>query len=307
MEKLDGFELKKCRTGDGPAKNRRLDEMQKMNELIIGISAPKGNEARYLSPHEVDSLLMECDEVLRGVILIALYTGMTQKEILPLSWSQIDLKRREIAISSLYTLPLNKIAMNILQENLDGADKSGYVFASENGEMLSNHDIGRALRVASSAAGIGMVRFHDLRYTFAANLLRAGVDCHLVGRMLEHKTAGAPVSPLRLIAKPLRRAIESLDKINIYGANEYRVYLKVPVKNMDEYDAVIDRLNYINETWDNDGSYKPHGWVMRTKKDAFELGNKLKKEFADIPGTSWHVTNGPGKRLSYAELIDFDK
>jgi len=164
------------------------------------------------------------------------------------------------------------------------------------------------LRAASSKAGIVAIRFHDLRHTFAANLFRAGVDCYLVGRLLGQRTAGTLVRPLRSLAKLLSRSIDALDKMNLYGTAQYFVTLEVWVRNEKEENAVNDRLQKIHETWEINGSYEHHGWVMKTKKDAFELGHKLMNEFEDFPHKIWRVTNGVGgKILPYKELRNFDE
>jgi hypothetical protein len=296
--------------GNARLKSRKLDDMQKKKERNKDTNVPKSGGARYFSPHEVISLLRECDKWSRDVVLFALSTGVRRGDILSLKWSQVDLKHRELMISNLYALPLNGTAMNILKAKLDNADKAGFVFLADNGEMINYHYIVRALRSSSSKAGIDMIRLHDLRHTLAANLFKAGVDCYIVGGLLGHKTAGTPVRHLRSIPKLLRRAIEALDKKNLYGTAEYCVTLLVLVGSAAERDAVKDKLNKINEVWDsvgNGGSSHPE-WVVKTKKDALELDNKLKEEFKDFPGTLWYVTNGVGgERMPYKELIDFDE
>ena len=197
--------LERCQTCGRPLHKGRPDE--KMQQ-------PKSFGVRCLSQHEVDSLLRACNGRLRNIVLFALNTGILQMDILSLMWSQVDLDYMEIEIKGLI-LPLNETAINILKDRLEKANKSGCVFTSGNGHIISSRNINHALRTASRKAGINTVRLYDLRNDFAARLFEAGVDGYVIGRLLGHKTAGTPVRPLCAIAELMRQAVEALDEMSL--------------------------------------------------------------------------------------------
>ena len=97
----------------------------------------------------------------------------------------------------------------------------GLLFPGPNGDFLSRQAVYDCLQRVSKNAGIGPIRVHDLRHTFAALALEAGVDVRTVQGILGHAT---PEFTLRVYAyvndhmrktaaQKLEIAIGTLDKI----------------------------------------------------------------------------------------------
>jgi integrase len=53
---------------------------------------------RYLTRREYDRLLAAASPMMRSIIALAVNIGMRRSELLGLTWSQIDLDRREITL-----------------------------------------------------------------------------------------------------------------------------------------------------------------------------------------------------------------
>ncbi len=76
---------------------------------------------------------------------------------------------------------LNKLAKN----RHPGAD-DGFLFPRY-ARTRSPHDIAVCWRVVCEDAGLGKLRLHDLRHTFASQAVMSGKNLPLVGRLLEHR------------------------------------------------------------------------------------------------------------------------
>ena len=62
------------------------------------------------------------------------------------------------------------------------------MFASESGEPLDRHHMGRSFKALLERADLPRVRFHDLRHTCATLLLSKNVNPKRVSEMLDHPT-----------------------------------------------------------------------------------------------------------------------
>jgi integrase len=65
-------------------------------------------------------------------------------------------------------------------------EDSGFVFASPVGTALEQRNVTREFRVLIVAAGLPVVRFHDMRHTAATLLLAQGVDPRTIMETLGH-------------------------------------------------------------------------------------------------------------------------
>ena len=67
----------------------------------------------------------------------------------------------------------------------------------------------RGRKLWPKAVHVGM-RFHDLRHTFATELLRCGVDVHRVQRLMRHSDVRVTTGPYgHLIVEDLRAAVDA--------------------------------------------------------------------------------------------------
>ena len=86
-----------------------------------------------------------------------------------------------------------------------------YVFHDGKGNRI--RDIRKSFVTALNGAEIEDFRFHDLRHTFASNLVMEGVDLATVRELLGHKSIEMTLRYSHLSHDHKEKAIKTLDKI----------------------------------------------------------------------------------------------
>ena len=157
----------------------------------------------YWSPEQVDTFLSKNeDDPLFLVYALALNTGMRRGELLGLCWDKVNLQDWRIEISRIRDryglknttktgiirhLPLNDIAWGILNELSENKNHREFVFAYEDGSLPSvPHISDRYFKRAVKRAEVPLIRFHDLRTTYASNFVMAGGDVFVLSKLLGH-------------------------------------------------------------------------------------------------------------------------
>jgi integrase len=149
-------------------------------------------------------------------LMVALHSGMRLTEQFKLTWSGVDLKRKQLSLyktknSKPKHLPLNSVALAALQE-LHDHKKPGEprVFMSKYGQPLGNPR--KWFIPALEEAGIEEFTWHDLRHTFASRLVMAGVDLRTVQQLMGHKTIAMTIRYSHLAPEHQLDAVERLVK-----------------------------------------------------------------------------------------------
>lgn len=148
---------------------------------------------RFLSQDEQAALLAACHHCSWPktylLVLLALTTGGRRGELLRLTWSDIDFVRREAKLATTKngkprTLPLTK---RVIQELMRFRESGGLVFPSTV-SRTQPFEPRQNWYTAVARAGIGHLRFHDLRHTAASNLAHAGRNLFEIGDLLGHSS-----------------------------------------------------------------------------------------------------------------------
>jgi integrase len=147
----------------------------------------------------------------RGIMLLALYTGMRRGELFKLKWSHVDFDRRFIRIigpkgGTDQTIPLNQAARKVLESH---PRISEFVFPGEKGKQRAS--VQRASRRIRKAAGLSPTfrPLHGLRHAFASRLASSGqVDMYTLQKLLTHKSPVMTQRYAHLRDESLRRASE---------------------------------------------------------------------------------------------------
>jgi integrase len=182
----------------GETKRERFltsDELSRLGEAL-----EDAEEANTASPF-----------VIAAIRLLAL-TGARLSEILELKWSIVDLERGVIRLpdskTGAKTLYLNAPALEILQR-LPRVEGNSYVIVGQkrHARLVNLQKPWRRIR---NAAGLGDVRIHDLRHSFASVAVAGGMSLPMIGALLGHSQPQTTHRYAHLAADPLRTASEAV-------------------------------------------------------------------------------------------------
>jgi integrase len=202
IEKVQAYQMQRAKTVKPATANRSLAILRRTFNLGIRWGLVKENPVakvdlfpesrgrmRFLSREEQQSLLDCCSKRLRDVVLVALRTGMRRGELLGLRKQDLDFNRGLIILTKTKTdrgrqVPMTDEVKTVLARLAFGRQDDEHIFRNRwNGPYQQP----RAEFVkAMGKAGIKDFRFHDLRHTYASDLVMAGVDIFTVSKLLGH-------------------------------------------------------------------------------------------------------------------------
>lgn len=162
-----------------------------------------------------------------AAIRLLLLTGARKSEILGLKWEWVDFERGCLRLPDSKTgakaIPLGAPALELLA-SLARIEGSPFVFPAEkgNGHLIGVPKVWQRIR---ALAGLGDVRLHDLRHSFASFAVASGNSLYLVGKVLGHRQARTTEvyahvhdDPLRAVADRTAAGIASALKGGAAGA-----------------------------------------------------------------------------------------
>jgi integrase len=134
---------------------------------------------RWLSREEADRLLMFCPPHLAAIVRFGLATGCRAREITGLEWSRVDLTRSTAWLDHTKNgtprgVPLNRDAVNVLEGERGKHPEYCFTFR---GQPIRYELTNTAWQNAVAKAGLGDLRFHDLRHTWASWHRQSGTSC----------------------------------------------------------------------------------------------------------------------------------
>jgi integrase len=174
-------------------------------------------DLQFLTPRELDAVIAVIPDVvvdrdslgpvLRLVILAAGTTGVRQSELLGMRWRDIDAVAQRVRIRNAWVrgensgegksdlstsrlVPMtDRLALELRKWRLRTVfgDDDELVFGHpELGTPLDRTKVTRRFKKACREAGVRVIRFHDLRHTFATTLAAAGVPLRTIAEYLGH-------------------------------------------------------------------------------------------------------------------------
>ncbi|MDU0458529.1 MAG: site-specific integrase [Geobacteraceae bacterium] len=199
----------------------------------VKIITENNRRLRYLSIEESAALLNACDKHLKPIITFALNTGCRRGEILGLTWDRIDLKHGFILLDDTKSgkrreIPINANVRAALQGIVRRIDVQ-YVFVNpetvterppvrEGGKKRPAsgryYDVKKSFATACRKAGIKDFHFHDLRHTFASQLVMNGVDITTVSKLLGHANLTMTLRYAHLAPDHLQSAVDVLSRLS---------------------------------------------------------------------------------------------
>ena len=224
---IETFKIKRRKEVKPASVNRELACLKHMYNMAIKWGYVKKNPVRevklfkennerlrYLSEEEEEALIEACVPHLRPIVIVALNTGMRKGEIFGLKWKSVDFRNHTIRIEKSKNnesriVPMNELVYEVLRKQRK-LNNQEYVFVNKNGKPYT--DIKRSFKSALEKAGISDFRFHDLRHTFASNLVMSGADIVTVKELMGHKSIKMTMRYSHLSQQHKREVVEKLTK-----------------------------------------------------------------------------------------------
>jgi len=167
---------------------------------------------RFLTEDEITQLLGKCPEYLHNIVECALNTGMRKSEILGLKWNQIRngfIYLHETKPKESRQIPVND-ALEIMFKEIRKKQHliSEHVFTYQGNRVDS---VKTAFNATVKNAGIVDFRFHDLRHTFASQLIMKGGTLKDVQELLGHSTMTMTLRYAHLTQEHKKKAVNLLN------------------------------------------------------------------------------------------------
>ena len=138
---------------------------------------------RWLKREEADRLLSILPPHQAALVRFSLATGLRERNVTRLEWSQVDLTRRvawihpdQAKAKKPIGVPLNDEAMAVLRQEAGKHDKRVFTWQGRPIDKANT----RAWRRALKEVGIESFRWHDLRHTWASWHVQNGTPLHVL-------------------------------------------------------------------------------------------------------------------------------
>ena len=212
---------------------------------MVDAPRPQRREFRTLNTEEAIRLLTVAEaDPFHALYVLALTCGMRQAELLGLRWADLDLPgavlavrqqairinggweftppktdkgRRTIALPVLAVRALRQHKMRQAQERLalgPAWEDNDLVFPNQVGRPIERQNlIRRSFHPVLNKAGLGRLRFHDLRHSAATLMLAQGIHPRVVQERLGHSTISVTMDVYSHVMPTLQKeAARAMDK-----------------------------------------------------------------------------------------------
>ena len=175
---------------------------------------------RFLKPEERQKLLEACKNsqtpYLFPFVVLLLSTGGRYNEIRYLKWNDVDLKQGKITItksknSDMRSLPIRGRALELLRQLAIQSCAINYVFPSPFSEGRPV-ELRRAFRTAIKRAGLKDFRPHDIRHSYATEMLAQGLSLGEIGHLLGHRSVSMTRRYAHLVESRSNEAVAKMSK-----------------------------------------------------------------------------------------------
>lgn len=182
----------------------------------------KRPDYRFLSFAEAARLIEHAELWWRGMIVVALQTGMRQGELLALEWRDVSLSGGFLTVRrstwrGIVTAPKNHEMRHVglsrrAAEELARMPRRGpLVFCTPTGKPLDSNACRGPLQRACRAAHLPVFGWHVLRHTFASHLAMRGAPLRSIQEALGHLTAAMTQRYAHLSRETTRDVVQLLD------------------------------------------------------------------------------------------------
>lgn len=182
------------------------------NGIAYDVDNSKPNSKHAPKP---ENRFVKIDPEAAAALRMLIFTGARLREILNLTWKEVDLERGLLRLRDSKTGPktvlLNAPARAVLVSLLD-FKRSEYVFPGESrdGKAQPRTDLKRPWRLVCKAAGLEGVRIHDLRHSFASAGASDGHGLQVIGKLLGHADVATTQRYAHLATDAVRQASDEI-------------------------------------------------------------------------------------------------
>ncbi|MCC2651648.1 MAG: integrase [Microvirga sp.] len=185
-----------------------------------GLRNQEAKRHRYLTADELvrltKALAQHPDKQAGNIFWLLLLTGARRGEVQSMRWDDLDLTAGVWTKPSsltkqraLHRVPLSAPARQLLAELEAERDGTEFVFGGRFG--AHRVELKAAWTTLCKSARISNLRIHDLRHSFASQLVGAGFSLPVIGGLLGHSTPTTTHRYAHLADDPLRQATERVD------------------------------------------------------------------------------------------------
>lgn len=175
---------------------------------------PENNQrTQVFSTSDLERLFQHLEPEAAAIVFFALQTGMRKGEIINLVWTDVDFEQSQVTVRTSKNgkprqIPLLADMITLLQSL---PRDSEFVF-SLSGRATRCNKLRMMFEQARDKAGLAGMHFHDLRHTFATQLVNNNAAVFTVKELLGHATLAMTLRYTRVAAKRKREAIACLPK-----------------------------------------------------------------------------------------------
>lgn len=211
-----------------------LNPVDKVKKLKI-----ETKEMRALNCDEVMKLLELCKKHnydFYPMLFTAIFTGMRKGELLALSWDKVNWVKNEISIdrniykgefvtpktkASVRKIKMSKELVLVLKEWKLKSKSNNFVFANEAGNSIHPRNlVRRKFEPLVKRAGLGHVRWHDLRHTYASLLISKNAPIKFIQTQLGHSSIKMTMDRYgHLLPETCEQGINALDELFVKNKN----------------------------------------------------------------------------------------
>jgi len=189
---------------------------------------------RFLTHEEADRLLRELPVHIAEMMRFTLATGLRERNVTHLEWSQVDLERRHVVIHAdqakarkAIAVPLNADAVLVLRRQQGKHETRVFTYQPP---VPKNKDKPapkprpvvkantKAWRKALATAGIKDFRWHDLRHTWASWHVQGGTPLHVLQELGAWESPEMVRRYAHLTSDHLRKYAEQLSRPRVVEA-----------------------------------------------------------------------------------------
>ena len=176
---------------------------------------PDKSRDRFLQPEEFsrffEAVQQEQNKDVRDYVLLSLYTGARQGNILSMRWEEISVQQKIWRIPTTkngepVVVPLIEEALVLLHSRMNNG--SDFVFPANTQKGYMNVP-DKGWHKILARAGIKNLRLHDLRRTMGSWQAITGSSLSVIGKSLGHKSQAATAIYARLHLDPVRKSMEN--------------------------------------------------------------------------------------------------